>query len=41
MIPFDAPFLPDEDGERLLPRGNRDMADLVVEHTDGTYEVNF
>ncbi len=41
MIPFEAPFLPDDDGERLLPNGNRDLTGLVTETADDTYEVNF
>lgn len=41
MIPFDAPFVPDEDGERLNADGSRDLTGLVAERDDGTYEVMF
>lgn len=41
MLPFDAPFVPDEPGDRLNADGSRDLTDLVVERDDGSYEVNF
>lgn len=45
-IPFDAPFVPDEPGDRLLPGGQRDQTGLVEPIHDDTgrvvgYEVNF
>jgi len=41
LIPFDAPFLPDEPGERLNANGSRDMTDLVTEVAPNEYEVEF
>lgn len=45
MIAWDAPFVPDEPGERLKSDGSRDCAGLIEEHTDAAgvthYEVNF
>lgn len=34
MIAWDAPFVPDEPGERLKQDGSRDTSALIVEHTD-------
>lgn len=44
MIAHDWPLIPDDDGERYDSKGclpARDLAGLVVELSDGTYEVNF
>lgn len=45
MIAWDAPFVPDEPGERLNSDGSRDTSALIVEHTDADgvthYEVKF
>lgn len=46
MIPFDAPFVPDEPGERLNADGSRDLSGLVTPIHDATgrvidHEVNF
>lgn len=45
MIAWDAPFVPDDDGERLKADGSRDTAGLVIEHVGALgvvhYEVNF
>ena len=38
---FDAPFVPDEPGERLNSDGSRDLTGLVAERDDGTFDVRF
>lgn len=46
MIPFDAPFVPDDNADRLNPDGSRNMTNLIAPVRDATgkivgYEVNF
>lgn len=41
MIPFDAPFLPDEPADRLNEDGSRDLTGLVTPRADGTFDVEF
>jgi len=45
MIPFDAPFIPDEPADRLNPDGSRNCEGLgtpIIEHGKVIgYEVNF
>lgn len=46
MIPFDAPFTPDDDSDRLNPDGSRNLSGLIIPIYDANgrvigYEVNF
>lgn len=46
MIDFDAPFIPDDESDRLNPDGSRNLRGLVTPIKDATgrvidHEVNF